>query len=140
MIRLLLTVLVSLLLLWGLFIVALAVARPKGIDLRASLRILPDTVRLIRRLAADRTTPRSVRVWLWLLLGYLLMPIDVVPDFIPVLGYADDAVIVALVLRHVVRRSGPEVVRRLWPGTPDGLAVLAQLCHIDFPDQSPHVE
>ena len=55
---------------------------------------------------------------LWLLLGYLALPIDLVPDFIPVLGYADDAIVVALVLRSVVRRAGPDAIERHWPGTP----------------------
>jgi uncharacterized membrane protein YkvA (DUF1232 family) len=68
-----------------------------------------------------------VRVRLWLLLGYLALPIDLIPDFVPVLGYADDAVIVALVLRSVVRRSGVDAVQRHWPGTPDGLRALLRL-------------
>jgi hypothetical protein len=54
-------------------------------------------------------------------------PLDLVPDFIPVLGYADDAIIVAAVLRWVVRRAGVEAVRRQWPGTDDGFAVLCRL-------------
>ncbi len=61
---------------------------------------------------------------LWLLFTYLAIPVDLVPDFIPVIGYADDAIIVAWVLRSVVRRAGPEAVRRHLPGTEDGLAVL----------------
>jgi uncharacterized membrane protein YkvA (DUF1232 family) len=68
-----------------------------------------------------------VRVRLWLLLGYLAMPIDLVPDVIPVIGYADDAIVVALVLRSVVRRAGPDAVVRHWPGTPDGLAAVQRL-------------
>jgi uncharacterized membrane protein YkvA (DUF1232 family) len=71
--------------------------------------------------------PRAVRVRLWLLLGYLAIPIELVPDFVPVLGYADDAIIVALVLRSVVRRAGAPVINRHWPGTNDGLAAIAHL-------------
>ncbi len=70
----------------------------------ASVRLVPDVVRLVRRLAADRSLPRGVRVRLWVLLGYLVSPVDLVPDFIPLVGYADDAIIVALVLRSVIRR------------------------------------
>jgi uncharacterized membrane protein YkvA (DUF1232 family) len=66
-------------------------------------------------------------VRLWLLLGYLASPIDLVPDFIPVVGYADDAVIVALTLRSVVRRAGPEALERHWPGTDEGLAAVLRL-------------
>ena len=64
---------------------------------------------------------------LWLLLGYLALPFDLVPDFIPVLGYADDAILVSWVLRSVIRAAGPEVVAEHWPGTPEGLAVVRRL-------------
>jgi hypothetical protein len=68
-------------------------ARPRGGLLREALRLLPD---LLRLLAADRSLPRSVRIRLALLLAYLAVPIDIVPDFIPILGYADDAIIVTI--------------------------------------------
>lgn len=96
-----------------------------------ALRLLPDVVRLVRRLAADRELPRTVRVWLWVLLVYLLLPIDLVPDFIPVLGYADDAIVVAIVLRFVTRRAGAEALDRHWPGTPQGLRALRALARSD---------
>lgn len=64
---------------------------------------------------------------LWLLVAYLALPIDLVPDFIPVLGYADDAIVVALVLRSVVRGAGPQALERHWPGTQDGLAAVRRL-------------
>ncbi|MEU9890654.1 YkvA family protein [Sphaerisporangium sp. NPDC051011] len=118
---------IALLVAWGVLIAALAILRPRGGLLREALRLLPDVLRLIRRLAADRTLPRGVRVRLGLLLIYLATPFDVVPDFIPVLGYADDAIVVTAVLRSVVRRSGLEAVRRHWPGTEDGFAVLCRL-------------
>jgi uncharacterized membrane protein YkvA (DUF1232 family) len=106
---------------------ALLVARPKGNLLGEALRLLPDLLRLLRRLAADSDVPRAARVRLSLLLAYLAIPFDLVPDFVPVLGYADDAIIVSLVLRSVIRRAGAPVVRRHWPGTDDGLAALARL-------------
>jgi uncharacterized membrane protein YkvA (DUF1232 family) len=108
-------------------LVALLVARPKGNLLGEAVRLLPDLLRLQRRLAADPTVPRAARVRLWLLLGYLAMPVDLVPDFVPVLGYADDAIMVSLVLRSVVRRAGAPAIHRHWPGTDDGLAALARL-------------
>lgn len=98
------------------------------------LRLLPDVIRLLRRLAADPDLPRGVRVRLGLLLGYLLLPFDLVPDFIPVLGYADDAIVVALALRAVVRRAGPAALARHWPGTPAGLATLHRLARLAAPD------
>ena len=113
------------------FIVVIAVRRPDTGTLKETMRIVPDTIRLVRRLASDKTLPRGVRIRLGLLLGYLASPIDLVPDFIPVLGYADDAIIVSLVLRSVIRRAGTDAVRRHWPGSPEGLDALATLCRIE---------
>ncbi len=123
----------GILLLWLVLVGLLWGAARKQSDptrLRDALRLIPDVVRLLRRLAADRTVSAGVRVWLVVLLGYLLSPIDLVPDFIPVLGYADDAIIVALVLRFVTRRAGAEAIERHWPGTPQGLAALRTLAGI----------
>jgi uncharacterized membrane protein YkvA (DUF1232 family) len=117
-------------LLWLVLVAVLWAARPEDLRLRELLRLLPDVLRLVRRLAADRTLPRGVRARLWLLLGYLALPVDLVPDVVPVLGYADDAIVVALVLRSVVRRAGPDAVARHWPGTPDGLAALRRVARL----------
>jgi uncharacterized membrane protein YkvA (DUF1232 family) len=117
----------GLLLLWLLALAALALVRPGGNLLTEATRLLPDLLRLIPRLARDPALPRGVRIRLWLLLGYLAMPIDLVPDFIPVLGYADDAIVVAAVLRSVVRHAGADALTRHWPGTPDGLAAVRRL-------------
>ena len=124
---LLLSLAAGLLLVWVALIVALIVARPRGGLLREALRLLPDLLRLLPRLAADRSLPRRVRAGLVLLLAYLAFPFDLVPDFIPVLGYADDAIIVAAVLRWAARQTGTEAIRRQWPGTDDGFAVLCRL-------------
>lgn len=120
-------------LIWIALVIALAVAGPRGPLLREALRVLPDLLRLLRRLAADGGLPRGVRVRLVLLFAYLALPFDLVPDFIPVLGYADDAIIVALVLRSVVRRAGIDAIRAHWPGTDDGFAVLCRLTGIPLP-------
>jgi uncharacterized membrane protein YkvA (DUF1232 family) len=121
------TIAVGLALAYLALVAALLVARPKGNLLGEALCLLPDLLRLLRRLAADANVPRAARVRLVLLLGYLALPFDLVPDFVPVLGYADDAIIVSLVLRSVVRRAGAPLVRRHWPGTEDGLAAVARL-------------
>jgi uncharacterized membrane protein YkvA (DUF1232 family) len=118
---------------WAALVIVLIIVRPRGGLLREALRLLPDVFRLVRRLAGDRALPRGVRVRLWLLLAYLAIPIDLVPDFIPVLGYADDAIIITAVLRGVVRRAGLDAVRSHWPGTEDGFAVLAGLTGLDRP-------
>jgi uncharacterized membrane protein YkvA (DUF1232 family) len=117
----------ALVLAWVAMVVALAILRPPGGLLREAARILPDVLRLIRRLAADGTLPSGIRIRLWLLLAYLALPFDLIPDFIPVLGYADDAIIATAVLRSVVRRAGFATVRGHWPGTDDGFAALCRL-------------
>ncbi len=121
----------GLLLLWLGLILILIVGSPSGLNATEMLRLLPDTVVLIRRLAADRALPRGVRARLSLLLVYLILPIDLIPDFIPVIGYADDAIIVAVVLRSVARRAGPEALDKHWPGTPNGLHAVKRLAGIE---------
>ncbi|RNM11104.1 YkvA family protein [Nocardioides pocheonensis] len=120
----------GLLLVWLALVAALWLGRPDDVRVRDALRLLPDLVRLLRRLAADPSVPRGVRIRLWLLLGYLALPLDLVPDFIPVIGYADDAVIVALALRSVTRHAGAEALSRHWPGSPEGLAAVRRLAGI----------
>lgn len=117
----------ALVLAWTVLVVALVIVRPRGGLVREAMRILPDVLRLVRRLAADKTLPRGVRVLLGLLLAYLAMPFDLIPDFVPVLGYADDAIIVTAVLRSVVRRAGIDAVRVHWPGSDDGFDALCRL-------------
>ena len=113
---------------WLALVGLLWVNKRDAITVGEAARLLPDIVRLIRRLAADPGTPRGVRIRLALLLGYLALPIDLVPDFIPIIGYADDAVIVALTLRSVARRAGPNALTTHWPGTADGLDAVHRLC------------
>lgn len=120
----------GLLLAWALLVGALYVAgRRSGekASLKEALRLLPDVVVLVRRLAGDRSLPRGIRWRLVLLLAYLVSPIDLVPDFIPVIGYADDLVIVAFALRSVTRAAGEDALGRLWPGTPEGLGAVRRL-------------
>ena len=120
----------GLLLVWGVLVLALWRAIPGELRVRGAVRVLPDLLRLVRRLAADRSLPRGIRLRLWLLLGYLALPVDLVPDVIPVIGYADDAVVVALALRAVVRGAGPGALARHWPGSPEGLAVVLRLAGV----------
>lgn len=117
----------GLVLLWVAFLGALATLRPDRGTLREAPRLLPDALRLLRRLVTDGQLPRGVRWRAGLVLGYLALPIDLVPDFIPVLGFADDAIVVVLVLRSMVRRAGVPALRRHWPGTEDGFAALCRL-------------
>jgi len=120
-------VVAALLLTWLALIITLAIRRPKGDLLRESLRLLPDLLRLLKRLTTDQAMPAGVRIRIGLLLVYLASPIDLMPDFVPVLGYADDAIIVALVMRSVCRQIPLEQLRMSWPGTDDGFAALSSL-------------
>jgi uncharacterized membrane protein YkvA (DUF1232 family) len=117
----------ALLLSWLALILALVTRRPQGNLLKEALRLLPDLLRLLKRLTTDGTQPASVRVRVALLFAYVAIPIDLIPDFVPVLGYADDAIIVVLVLRSVCRRVSAEELRAAWPGTDDGFAALQGL-------------
>lgn len=112
---------------WVALVVALAAANPGGRSLHEALRLLPDLLRLVRRLATDRALPFAVRLRLWLLLAYLALPIDLVPDFIPVLGHADDAIAVIVVLRSAARSAGSRSLRQHWPGTASGFDALRRL-------------
>jgi uncharacterized membrane protein YkvA (DUF1232 family) len=126
----------GLLLIWVALIVALWFTKPDDVGLQDMMRLLPDVLRLLKRLAGDRTLPTGVRARLALLMAYLALPIDLIPDFIPVLGYADDAIIVALVLRSVARRAGGDALEKHWPGTPDGLTAVRRLCRLSDADPS----
>jgi uncharacterized membrane protein YkvA (DUF1232 family) len=128
---LLLSVCAALVIAGLVLVIALLIIRPRRGSRRQALRLLPDGLRLVRRMADDNTLPRGIRIRLGLLLTYLALPFDLIPDVIPVLGYADDAIIVIAVLRSVVRRAGIDAVRAHWPGTDDGFAVLARLTGID---------
>ena len=92
------------------------VAAGRGTDAAAFARFVPDCVVLVRRLLGDRRVPVESKVLLGLLVLYLASPIDLVPDVIPIAGQLDDAVLLALVLRHLVRRSGARLVAEHWPG------------------------
>ena len=136
LVRVALTVAGSLLLAWSVLVVALYLtARRRGhaTGLRELLRLVPDVVRLFRRLAADPTLPRGVRVRMGLLTAYLLLPFDLVPDFLPVVGWADDALIVVWGLRAITRTAGVEAIDRHWPGTADGLLTLKRLAGLTGP-------
>lgn len=128
--RTLLLVLAGLVLVWLAVVAAFYVAARRTGEptrLRDAVRLLPDVLRLVRRLAADDSLPRGIRWRLGLLLAYLALPIDLVPDFIPVAGYADDVLLIAWVLRSVVRAAGPEALERHWPGATQGLDVVRRL-------------
>jgi uncharacterized membrane protein YkvA (DUF1232 family) len=109
--------------LYALAVLALALAGRRE-DAGAVVRLVPDCAVLARRLARDPRLPRRHRWLLVGLAGYLLVPFDVVPDFVPVVGALDDALVVVWALRSVLRAAGPEAVTEHWPGPPRTLGLL----------------
>jgi uncharacterized membrane protein YkvA (DUF1232 family) len=117
-------------LLWLVAAAVLWIVKPDAASVLDALRLLPDLIRLLKRLASDPELPRGIRIRLGLLLAYLVVPWD---SYIPVLGYADDVVIVGLVLRSVARKAGPGPLAKHWPGTPEGFDALRRICRL--PDE-----
>jgi uncharacterized membrane protein YkvA (DUF1232 family) len=120
-------IIIGVVLLWLVLVGALWLLRPRGVGLVDVLRLVPDVIRLGRDLLADRSTPLAVRLAVLGLVGWLLSPIDLIPEFVPVLGPLDDAIVAVLVLRFTHRRLGDERFRAIWRGSPAGYEVLARL-------------
>ena len=112
---------------WLTFVALLWLHRPSRDLALPLLRLPPDVLRLSRSLVADPATPRGVKLALGALVAYLVSPIDLVPDFLPVIGSLDDVIVAGLVLRWVGRRIGREAIEANWSGTPQGLAWLLRL-------------
>ncbi|HEV8564831.1 MAG TPA: DUF1232 domain-containing protein [Actinomycetota bacterium] len=89
--------------------------------------LLPNLILLFRALIRDPRVPRGSKIWLGFAIAWFVSPIDLIPEFIPVLGPLDDAVVAALVLRHVLRRTGQELVVEHWRGDPATLATILRV-------------
>jgi uncharacterized membrane protein YkvA (DUF1232 family) len=120
-------IVVGLLLVWAAFVALLWSFRPRDTSLGDLIRVVPDVVRLVRDLIGDRSVPMGVRVATAGLLAWLVSPIDIIPEFIPVLGPLDDVVVSVLVLRYVLRRLGADDFRRRWPGSRATLTLLERV-------------
>lgn len=112
--------------LYVLIVLAFVVAGRRT-DARAFAGFVPDCMVLFARLLRDRRVPRRSKALLAALVPYLALPFDLIPDFIPVAGQLDDAILVAFVLRRVVRRTGPELLRELWPGPESSLQIVLRV-------------
>src|ERR671936_899482 len=93
-------------------------------DARAFATFIPDCIVLVSRLAREPRVPRRRKLLLVALVGYLALPFDLVPDFIPVAGQLDDVLVVAFVLRRFLRSGGDELVREHWPGPEQSLRLV----------------
>jgi uncharacterized membrane protein YkvA (DUF1232 family) len=112
--------------LWGVLIAALLIAGRRS-EAAAIARFVPDCLVLFRRLLRDERVPRSRKLVLVGLLAYLALPFDVVPDFIPVAGQLDDAILVVAALRFVLRAAGPQLLAEHWPGPDESRELLVRL-------------
>ena len=105
------------------------VALGRGADARALARFVPDCVVLFKRLLADSRVEWWRKALLVGVLVYLASPIDLVPDFIPVAGQLDDAILVVIALRVLLRGSGPRVLAEHWPGPRQSLMVILRFAY-----------
>lgn len=113
---------------YGIFVGILVLAG-RSADARAVAGFVPDCVVLFQRLLGDSRMPRRYRFIVVALLGYLVLPFDVIPDFIPVAGQLDDAVVVALTLRAILRAGGLEMIAEHWPGPRSSLSLILKLAN-----------
>jgi len=111
---------------YAAFVAWLVILGRRG-EARALATFIPDCIVLVTRLAREPRVSRRRKLLLVALVGYLALPFDLVPDFIPVAGQLDDAIIVALVLRSFVRSSGEQLIRELWPGPEQSLVLILRL-------------
>ena len=125
---------------WGLLFIAWActssrvaalIAAGRREDARALAGFIPDCIVLVSRLARDRRISRPRRAALFVVLGYLALPIDLVPDFLPGIGQLDDAVVLGLALRLVVHGGGIEMVREAWPGPEASLTLVLRAAGLE---------
>jgi uncharacterized membrane protein YkvA (DUF1232 family) len=111
---------------WAVCVALLALAW-RETEARAFARFIPDCVVLFRRLLADPRVPPGRKAVLAAAIAYLALPFDLVPDFIPVAGQLDDAIVVALALRYVLRSGGPQLLAEHWPGPRASLLLILRL-------------
>jgi uncharacterized membrane protein YkvA (DUF1232 family) len=118
---------------WFVLLFVAVRAKRRGQSVTEIVRLVPDLARLLARVSHDRTIPLRVRVRIFIAIAYNAQPINLIPDFVPVIGLVDNVAIILWAVRSTVRHAGPEAITRHWPGTPDGLATLFRLARLDQP-------
>ena len=111
-------------------LIAAAFARPPGLSASELLRVYPDLARLLANLSRDHRVGRAVRLRLLVALVYNVQPVNVIPDFVPVIGFADNVVVTAWALRSAIRKSGPAVLVGNWSGSRSSFALVCRLCQL----------
>lgn len=122
-----LSLLITIVVIWAVLVAALWMLKPANVGVEDYVRLMPDLVRLLKGVAADGETPWGMRLAIFGLLIFIASPIDLIPDIIPVIGLADDVLLIGVVLRWVIRSAGQDVLARHWQGTPDALAAVRSL-------------
>jgi len=124
---LIVAIVVGLVALWAALILLFWLLRPKDVALRELVRVVPDLLRLLKDVITDRTAPLDVRFVLVGLAAWIVSPIDLIPEFIPVIGPLDDVVVAVIALRYTRRRMGVAALRERWRGTPEGFELVARV-------------
>lgn len=113
--------------LWVLLVAVLWFSRSGPLRIEDCIRLLPDLLRMLKGLATDPKMPRRIRFGLLATIAFIASPIDLIPDVVPVIGVADDVLLISLVLRWVIRTAGMTALTQHWPGNPDGLRAVCRL-------------
>jgi uncharacterized membrane protein YkvA (DUF1232 family) len=122
-----LAVVFGLIALWAALVAVLWLLRPRDVRLRDVVDVVPDVVRLMRSIVAETSTPLDVRLVLIGLIAWILSPVDLIPEFLPVIGPLDDVLVAALALRYVRHRLGRAELRARWSGNDAGFALLTRV-------------
>lgn len=121
---------------WVVALIAILVVNRRSPDKPGLPRLLTQTIQLLGSLARDRTLPRGLRLRIAAAILYAGQPFNLIPDWIPVIGYADNVAVIGWTIRSVIRKAGPEAVAEHWRGTPESLLVLYKALRID-PQETP---
>ena len=120
-------IVVGIALVWVALVLLLWLLRPKDVKIRDLVRVVPDLLRLLKSVITDRRTPVDVRIVLVGLVAWIVSPIDLIPEFIPVIGPLDDVVVAIVALRYTRRRMGLAALREHWSGTDDGFELITRV-------------
>lgn len=115
---------------WLVITAALIVIRPKGASWQSVTVFFPNVLRLLRGIYRDPEVPRAVRVRVWIAIAYNVQPFNLIPDFVPVIGFVDNIMVTAWALRGAMRKAGAEGISRHWPGTQEQLALLERVARL----------
>jgi uncharacterized membrane protein YkvA (DUF1232 family) len=114
--------------LYAALVITLVVAGRQR-DARALVRLVPDCVVLFKRLLTDPRVDWWRKVVLVLVIAYVASPIDLVPDFIPIAGQLDDAILIVIAIRVLLRGGGPRLLSEHWPGPARSLEFIRRLAY-----------